>query len=1536
MGFALCPPRVYSLVEVAEEAAEEIRDFFSTPRGGVEEDESQPVPTSRLPPIIWLSLSLPPPSPPHCARCRGVLTRRGLQEGLRSPGTRRASQHHHRAQKMEHTHPWDDKSDISEDDGVRSTMKQLARHASLASSGGWLKSPIVPNAEYSEQLTTLRNSSQGRGRKASTTNSDQAITARGARSHAHLPEGIQGVPIHPDVYIAPHKLQHAIYEARRQVKLFNDKFLRKEPESPKKGDPLDERALSRMSKYSDMWTRGGKIPPFYKDAERSALDLITKLNGNSSGTVPPAPLHERPKILAQLGTMKAIKGHPVVKDTVLKCCKSKEWQERLKAVECIPFLFYKGDPDAVGVLVGRLLDWHLEVRRASVQVLLDSAANLTVTVMSGRDLAQPEAALAVDRMRQEAADAAERAQTPDKQSVAVLQRVSSNASRRSSLSGLMQSVAALQTIQRVGSNLSRRSSTISRAASTASQRRPVEMPEIKIHVVCRLEDSEEDADTQARTISQPCTRRPKFYGGGEVLRLQANDPEQAKLVIELVAHVNGGGPADERCTFYGDRAGTASDGMSVATGTDTRPSTQEKALNQVFNRASSAASMAQKLQGPLKITGPLPPSTVVLGRAEEKLTDIANQITTSEQWMPLTDGHGKPAGSILMKLALEPAKGIGSSSTMGREMALLVAPALLDADPVMRARALRLYQVCISAGWERERKRRVTREQQVEAIRKRRSDHAQRLALMKERESLMDFNRGLSYEHSTVEENFDEFKRACSTGNNSSAGIEVKISHPGNGHDFEAIETPIISVESEAGVKGNEEDPSEWQIGEEDTDTLSPATRGQWLQEEGEGLGKLQSPYFPGTHAMRIDNRGLIPFGTDDDHDKLHDDLVIFRGSEARTGNIPGERKSEELLFMEEEERQRLGEEYEAEKRLELEDEEESALEHKELDVLLEALLGGLCDPDSNVRWTAVELLRVVLKREDDRGRSSSENSLGKRVLDVAVPLARLSDDEDTRVAAINVLYYAGRSCRSWTAHNTVTHLPEDLHHHNSGAQHGKHSVGSANYHKHEDHHYLHHHDEAEDEDDMEGWTLRDVLEDRLDDRNWMSRRASTLAYSNLADKGDLDAIHNVLPLLSDEVYSVRCAALQAIENIAGSPFLKANEKPTELQLQIVKAIVDRVVTVPTPETDPWLNPELEDNARELDANTRGVTRELSKEEQEQFQTELGARMALLFSLGCMEFSGWQSMKHQTWKHMQEWVQDAWKAVCADKVATQRVVAEKNRALQNKYTQAALANMQMQEDAEDEECRHRIAEIHAKALERAATQAATKMQARWRGIKGRERAQEKKTEIFVRISSDEQEKRDEELRQSRISAVQKLEEYMELRDLMSPGSPGRGRRGGPEVILPYPQEFGFHSHTGRSGSRSRKGSRGNTPTSTALPAVAGASFRLQISTVNDQENDEDSENKEGTILPALARGQQRILEVGSGIASDTDASAEGYTSWDPLGRKRSMSPPKKSKKPTIEEQEQESAKKFFAWEEQEKRRKEQVPLSSSAKRNTPD
>ena len=133
--------------------------------------------------------------------------------------------------------------------------------------------------------------------------------------------------------------------------------------------------------------------------------------------------------------------------------------------------------------------------------------------------------------------------------------------------------------------------------------------------------------------------------------------------------------------------------------------------------------------------------------------------------------------------------------------------------------------------------------------------------------------------------------------------------------------------------------------------------------------------------------------------------------------------------------------------------------------------VSGLCDPDCNVRWTAVDLLGVVLKRENER----ANGEIGTRVLEIAVPLARLSDDGDTRAAAINVIYFAGRACRGWTAHHSATHLPDELHHH----EHGNRHVSSAHF-EHEDHHYLHRHTDDEDVHNIEGWTLRDVIEDRL------------------------------------------------------------------------------------------------------------------------------------------------------------------------------------------------------------------------------------------------------------------------------------------------------------------------------------------------------------------------------------------------------------------------------------------------------------------------
>ena len=96
--------------------------------------------------------------------------------------------------------------------------------------------------------------------------------------------------------------------------------------------------------------------------------------------MPPAALHERPQILEQLGKITAIKGHPLVTDLVLQCCHSKEWQERLKAVQVLPAIVFKGDPVAVGVLIGRLLDWHLEVCGASFYKFIGTYVSLSASL----------------------------------------------------------------------------------------------------------------------------------------------------------------------------------------------------------------------------------------------------------------------------------------------------------------------------------------------------------------------------------------------------------------------------------------------------------------------------------------------------------------------------------------------------------------------------------------------------------------------------------------------------------------------------------------------------------------------------------------------------------------------------------------------------------------------------------------------------------------------------------------------------------------------------------------------------------------------------------------------------------------------------------------------------------------------------------------------------------------------------------------------------------------------------------------------------
>jgi len=437
----------------------------------------------------------------------------------------------------------------------------------------------------------------------------------------------------------------------------------------------------------------------------------------------------------------------------------------------------------------------------------------------------------------------------------------------------------------------------------------------------------------------------------------------------------------------------------------------------------------------------------------------------------------------------------------------------------------------------------------------------------------------------------------------------------------------------------------------------------------------------------------------------------------------------------------------------------------------------------------------------------------------------------------------------------------------------------------------------------------------------------------------------------------VRCAAMRAVESIAGSPFIMADKQPTELQIRIVKAIVDRVVSVPNPEDDPWLHPDLEGtagessvatiNARCVMINARcvehtshgarekgeeagpGAGKELSDDEKAgnmQFQMEVGIRLSLLFQLGCMEFSGWQSIEHTQWSHLDEWVHDQWRRVCDEKTVAKRLLAEHERAIGNSYTQRILAEMKMQHDdsvlVHEDAGKEGIAAMHIAALKRAAQQAATHMQAHWRGIKGRSAARREKSDMFERVQSAEFDRLAEEQREAQMTKVAKLLAYIDLRDKCGATNHSNACN---DFILPHPQGFEMHRDSRRpSRCSSRQQSRTATPDSVP-PAGGKASFHLRMSISNremelagsDQERDKAIENGFSKVVAGSFR---TILPMLPDLVSPMqNGNAErAHEGWDPLGRKRSLSPPKK----TLKEKEEEACRKFFEWEKHEKRRKD--------------
>jgi len=84
----------------------------------------------------------------------------------------------------------------------------------------------------------------------------------------------------------------------------------------------------------------------------------------------------------------------------------------------------------------------------------------------------------------------------------------------------------------------------------------------------------------------------------------------------------------------------------------------------------------------------------------------------------------------------------GTNVQILTQKALIVAPILLDADPYIRSRGMRLYQMCLSAWWDKGRRREVSAQEQQEATssktRKRAEQDAAHKDLLQVRQSLLD------------------------------------------------------------------------------------------------------------------------------------------------------------------------------------------------------------------------------------------------------------------------------------------------------------------------------------------------------------------------------------------------------------------------------------------------------------------------------------------------------------------------------------------------------------------------------------------------------------------------------------------------------------------------------------------------------------------------------------------------------------------------------------------------------------------------------
>eukprot|EP00961_Rhodomonas_salina_P235824 3187165-Rhodomonas_salina.1 len=305
-------------------------------------------------------------------------------------------------------------------------------------------------------------------------------------------------------------------------------------------------------------------------------------------------------------------------------------------------------------------------------------------------------------------------------------------------------------------------------------------------------------------------------------------------------------------------------------------------------------------------------------------------------------------------------------------------------------------------------------------------------------------------------------------------------------------------------------------------------------------------------------------------------------------------------------------------------------------------LTRGIHDLVGDVRWTAVEGLRHVL--------STLDRTCCQIVLAETMPLVRYDAQQEIRAAAIEVAYLAGKGVPEW-----------------------------------------------KDPTDEKG--LKDLMEERLGDDNWMVRRIAVQAFAEMSEQYDRDAIITLLPFLGDEVFYVRVNAAKGLAKLTGQ-LLKQDAEPTDEDIELVKAIIEGYEDF---------------TARQNQLEGAGV----------EIGDEIGTRFGLLFKMGVPTQAGWDAKQHATWKHVKEWTNERWESVLASRDAKHKRISAEKMLLRNKWVQVGIRLYGL-----DPKYKGSITEDLYKAVEWAREHAACLIQAMMRGTWGRREAQLRKAAVM--------------------------------------------------------------------------------------------------------------------------------------------------------------------------------------------------------------